>query len=436
MRECLVDLLGGEGVITSGGGGPVVLPDRAALVGELIKLAVAEGFDVRTPAGPRTTRPGRDSVLLRLDRLQGALSLDTTSCTATVAGGLTGADLAWRLHREGFWLRPHPTPFYREPIGTWLAGPGLAGELTALTWWESPLMSLEAVLGDGQPLRAGVAPRSAAGPDYRAFLLGGGDRVGVITEVVWRVFRRSVPMLFAARLPDQAAALTLAADHCRVGWRPWSSFVARGAEPERVGRPDRWTDGRTTLLLCHRAEGERAAMLRRQLGAAVDRAGGEVLDAAAARPWYERSFLGWCERGPEAASVAEDERLGDQVGTAWIAAPWPALPELWRRLEDKERTVRAVVSAEGLRPEGGLLKLRLVAIGDRYRDGRARYHLARAVGAVGGRVVAYLDRDGDPVPPGQSKDASQELLEAVADGLGPQRVLNPPPRRAAARKGG
>jgi alkyldihydroxyacetonephosphate synthase len=436
VERALTELLGAGSVERSEAGGLTARPDRATAVGELLRLAASEGFAVRTPAGP-PARAGKAEVLLRLDRIDGALTLDTTSCTATVPGGLTGADLAWRLHREGYWVQPFAQPFYREPIGTWLAGSNLAGELTALSWWESPLMTVEAILGDGRVLRAGVAPRSAAGPDYRALLLGGGDRVGVITGVAWRIFRRTVPLLFAARLPDEGVAVPLLAEHCGRGWRPWCSWVARGAEPADWRRPATFGGGGETLLLCHRAEGARADLLRRQIGDAVRGAGGEVLEPAEARAWYEGSFLGWCRHGAAAAAEATDEPLDGQVGTAWIAVPWSAMPTLWSRLADPRRKVRAVVSAEGLRPEGGLLKLRLLADGGNYRAGRARYQLARTAASVRGRLVSFVDAEGVSLPPGHRTDPSLQLLEAVADGLGPRRVLNPlTPPAAGDRKGG
>lgn len=410
LRTAVEELLGPQAVSETPDGRVVASPDRTTAVSELLRWASREAVVVRTlPArwlDGRRSFPDAGELLLRLDRLQGSLRLDRVSNVVAVPGGVTGAELAWRLHREGRWVRPRPLPFFTEPIGSYLAGPGLASEMTALTQWESPLMGLEAVLADGRVLRAGVAPRSAAGPDYRAFLLGTGDRLGVITSVTWRTERRTVPMLFAARLPAKAAGLELLREHCRDGWRPWSSAVSRG-------------DGEL-VLLSHRAEGERAAMLRRQLGAAVAARGGEVLEASAARDWFEGSFLSWCKRG-ETGGADVEAGDGDLV-EAWIAAPWPGLLRLWSA-GVTGTGMRAVVDAEGLRPEGGVLRIRMATKrATPGRIARAREKLARLAEASLGRVVGLRTAHGS-VEPATGRGPAAALLEDLAGELGP--ALNP-----------
>jgi FAD/FMN-containing dehydrogenase len=412
LRAAVEEMLGTEAVSETPDGRVVVSPDRTTAVSELLRWASREAVVVRTP--PRRWLDGRrpfpDSgeLLLRLDRLAGVLVLDRVSNVVTVPGGVTGAELAWRLHREGRWIRPRPRPFYTEPIGNHLAGPALASEMTALTQWESPLMGLEAVLADGRVMRAGVAPRSAAGPDYRAFLLGTGDRMGVITSVIWRTERRTVPMLFAAQVPETGAGLEILREHCRDGWRPWSSAVVRG--------------DRELVLLCHRAEGERAAMLRRQLGAAVADRGGEVLEPSAARGWFEGSFLSWCKRGETGGPDADVEAAQGEVVDAWIAAPWPGLMRLWGA-GVTGTGMRATVEAEGLRPEGGVLRVRMAT--KRATPGRlarAREKLVELAEASRGRVVGLWTADGS-VEPAPGRGPASDLLDDMADELGP--ALNP-----------
>ena len=426
LQGALADLLGPEGVVLSPDGGLVALPERTVAVSELLRWAARDGIRVRTPHARPAQRgrpfPAPGEVLLKLDRLQGSIVLQEESGIVVVPGGTSGADLAWRLHREGRWLQPRPWPFYDEPIGSYLAGPGLAGEMTALTMWESPLMAIEAVLSDGRTLRAGVAPRSAAGPDYRTFFLGCADRVGVITSATWRTVKRTVPMLAAVRFSADGSGLDLLARYCQGGARPFDSLLLRGGDPDSWRQPRAWTTGGDTVLLCHRAEGDRADLIRGQLAGLVSSFGGEVLDAREARGWYEESFLDTCQRGAAAAGVVEED--GDWLGEAWIAAPWPALGALWNHLAQRS----CLVSGEGFRPEGGTLRIRLLRRRGRNLP-RARRELAVALRTHGGRLCGMVDHRRRPVEVLAPDSSSVALLEAIADGLGPLRVLNPPDER-------
>jgi len=421
LGNALTEMLGAEGVAELPGGGLAALPDRTSAVSELLRWAAKDGVAVRTPhARPLDRRrpfPGPGAVLLKLDRLQGSLVLQKESGIVVVPGGTTGADLAWRLHREGRWVQPRPRPFYTEPIGSYLAGPGLAGEMTALTMWESPLMAVEAVLADGRTLRAGVAPRSAAGPDYRTFLLGCGDRIGVITSVTWRTVNRTVPMLAAIRFAHEGSGLALLARHCRGGARPFDSMLFRGGAADTWCDPGAWGDGET-VLLCHRAEGDRADLVRRQLTGLAREIGGEMLEPRKARSWYEGSFLDSCQRG--SAAVCAEPAGSEWLCEAWVAVPWSGLDALWDHLHKRH----CVVSGEAFRPEGGTLRVRM-----RRRRGRslirARRELAVALQEHGGRLCGMVDPHGDPLDVLDASRASVALLDDLAGAIDSSGVLNP-----------
>jgi len=252
----------------------------------------------------------------------------------------------------------------------------------------------------------------------------------VITSVTWRTQRRTVPMLFAAQLPRKGAGLGVVADHVNEGWRPWSSAVLRGADAASWNRPHTWAGDGETVLLCHRAEGDRAALLRRRLGAAVEAAGGEVLEPSAARDWFEGSALSWCKKGAAGAGDAADDPAALMAATAWIAAPWPALARLWQS-RITGTGFKAAAQLEGLRPEGGLLRVRL--LGGAATAGRlhkARRRFAELCGDGGARVVGLQATDGESIPPAPADDPATALLQDMAVELGSP--LNPP---AATGKG-
>ncbi len=411
----------GAASVRGGGGEPVcVLPDRAETVQAVYRWAHREGVDVRS-AHLRALKPARrtgpDPVLISSERLTPPLVLNQDAGTVRVGAGATGAQLAHDLHRSGRCPWPRTAAFLRERLGSYLSGPGLSAEFVAFTMWESPLMALEGVLVDGRRIHAGVAPRSAAGPDYRTFFLGTGDRLGMITSVVWRTVDRSVLRLFALRFERAAAALEAAREHCAAGWRPFSGWIGRG-------EPDSWRRGGESgpglLLLAHRADGLRADLLDERLrGLATDH-GAEVLPSRAAREWLEQTFVHVCQRGPSALACAGPARLGGQLGTLRVSVPWPGAGPLWAALErlGAKGPLRLTIAAEAPRPEGTTLHLRI------RRRGRSRIGLPRALeriapllGEHGGWIAGLHDREGRAMEPPRHRTAANELLDAVASSL-------------------
>jgi FAD/FMN-containing dehydrogenase len=398
---------------------PTVSPTRVEAVAAALGWARERDLQVITSASPPAEAVD-EGFVLSVAGLRGALSLHAESGTVRVEAGVTGAELAWQLHREGRCLWPRPAPFFREPLGPYLAGPGLAGEFVAFSIWESPLMALEAALRDGRVLRAGVAPRSAAGPDYRTFLLGMSDRVGVITSAIWRTVDRSVIALSAARFDSGPAALAAVRTHCATGWRPFAGRIAGAAEDASWREPA--GAGRVQLLLAHRAEGPRADLLRDQLDRVIRAGGGVPLPSRAARAWHEQSFVDLCQRGSGVLTDAGPARGDGQLASARVAVPWHQAQGLWSILEESGRRgpLGFDLSAEGPRPEGVILHIRLCRRG-RSRIGleRALERLAGAVAEGGGALVGLHGPSGRPLPPPASATRAHQLLDAVVARLGP-----------------
>ncbi len=411
-----------------------VRPDHAEGIAAAFRWAHEQGVPVQ-PMGPEPLG-GRvdadDSLLISTERLRPPLILQPEAGTVRIGAGTTGAELAWQLHREGRCPWPRPAPFHREALGPYLAGPGLAAEFVALSMWESPLMSIEAVLTDGRRIRAGVAPRSAAGPDYRAFFLGTGDRLGLITAAVWRTVERSVVLLFAASFPSSEGALATARAHCQAGWRPFSGWIGGGGDPDAWREPV--ADEGAILLLALRADGPRADLIRRQLERAAGDHGGRVLPSRAARYWYEQSFLHVCQGGTAGLEAAAPARVAGQLGTARIAVPWSGAAALWETLETVARKgpLKVVVSAEIPRPEGVILHVRLC------RRGRSRIGLARALERIevplevhGGVLAGLHDPGGRAVDLPRPPTTTNRLLDEVALRLGAEASAGSAPPREA-----
>ncbi len=163
----------------------------------------------------------RDVKLSRagFDRLEG---VDPRSCTAHAGAGIVLSALERALQPHALTLGPLSPAVQKLTLGEFLEGP--YGGLRAIAGGRlEPLcVSLEAVLAEGHVMRTHFSPRSAAGPDLNALVLGGEGRLAVVVSArvrcfpvaeVRRTVRWSYPSVDAA-LSGMKAALS---EGCQVG---------------------------------------------------------------------------------------------------------------------------------------------------------------------------------------------------------------------------
>jgi FAD/FMN-containing dehydrogenase len=124
---------------------------------------------------------GRDVKLSRaaLDRLE---AVEPKSCTVQVGAGIVLSDLERRLKPHGLTLGAMSPRALGLTLGEFLEGPYAGLRAIPVGRLEPLCVSLEAVLSDGRQLRTHFSPRSAAGPDLSALILGAHGRIGLVTS--------------------------------------------------------------------------------------------------------------------------------------------------------------------------------------------------------------------------------------------------------------
>jgi FAD/FMN-containing dehydrogenase len=197
LQGALQDTLDAEAFKFAGG----VLhlsPSSTEAMSETMRVARASGL-----------AHGKDFVIER-DRFDAVEAIDVTSCLAHAGAHVTLAQLESRLASAGLTLgrlTPHEASLR---LGSWLEGPYAGLRAVPGGRLEPAALSVEAGLWTGHLYRSHPSPRSAAGPDLDALLLGAGGQVGLVSRAVVRALPRATTRerrAFAVASPGQAVAL-------------------------------------------------------------------------------------------------------------------------------------------------------------------------------------------------------------------------------------
>jgi len=128
-------------------------------------------------------------VSLDLLRMDGLLSVDPVSMTATLQPGLRGPAAEELLAEQGLVLGHFPQSFEFASIGGFAATRSSGQSSAGFGRFDEMVVGLRVATPAGD-LRLGSSPANAAGPDLREVVLGSEGTLGVITEVTVRVRRR------------------------------------------------------------------------------------------------------------------------------------------------------------------------------------------------------------------------------------------------------
>jgi FAD/FMN-containing dehydrogenase len=260
---------------------------------------------------------GRDVKLSRgaFDRLEG---VEPRSCTALAGAGIVLSELERAVGAHSMTLGPLTPAALKLTLGEYLEGTygGLrsvsAGRLEPLC------LSLEAVLPDGRVLRTHDSPRSAAGPELMALILGTHGRLGLTVSARVRCFpaietRRTVRMSYPSVDAAVSALKAALADGCmlgavraqRIGSRPVLELELSGGL-DAVDR-DTASVQRNAPAMGGRAAGEAPAAVTSDVeGEASWKEIARALEGAAPLELYRLSLASAIVRGvPVAAPPAQ-----------------------------------------------------------------------------------------------------------------------------------
>ncbi|HET6949517.1 MAG TPA: FAD-binding oxidoreductase, partial [Acidimicrobiales bacterium] len=357
--------------------------------------------------------------------LAGIVDVDATSLVLDVRPGTFGDVLERDLRGDhGLTLGHWPQSVALSTVGGWLACRS-AGQLSGRYGKiEDMVVGLDVVLADGRAITTGGWPRAAVGPDLTQLFVGSEGTLGVITGARLR--------LHPAPPHERRGAWLLGS--FEDGLDVMRRIVQRGATPAVL----RLYDGAEADRTYH--TGDRALLL------VLDEGDGALVDAtfeivaeeceigAGGRRDDPGHVAHWLEHRNEVAALEALTTKGYTVDTMEVAAPWAALPAVYRATLDALTGVEGTLAASAHQshsyPSGGCLYFTFAGQVDAGR--RDAYYRElwdagqRAVLANGGALSHHhgvgLNRSRFMA---EALGPAFDVLVAAKQALDPRGILNP-----------
>ena len=179
----------------------VMRPGSTPEVVEIVRLAGRQGTPL-VPYGGGTgvmggTLPVRGGIIVDMGRMNRVIAVNPTDLTAEVEAGVVLQDLVETLAKYG--LMPGHDP-YSVPIATvagTIATNGVGYRAAAFGPMGDQVVSLEAVLPDGNVLATRAVPKYSSGPNLNHLFIGSEGVFGIITKATIRVFRQPEAQRFS-----------------------------------------------------------------------------------------------------------------------------------------------------------------------------------------------------------------------------------------------
>ena len=440
----------------------VVWPESVEDVVRLTELARRLGFSL-VPFGAGSgvcgaIAPDSESVVVDLKRFTERRILNGP--VLDVGAGMLGITREDELLAEGYTTGHYPSSILCSTVGGWVAARG-AGQCSGRYGKiEDMVVSLEAVLGNGEVLEA---RRREAGPNLLPLLIGSEGILGIITRVGLRLHEASGERKFAAfAFPSMTQGIAAVRALFQSGLRPsvvrlydpLDTFLMADHEkathkkhgPGELGARERALRAvlsaprllagalalaeksvleRAALILVHEGEGpsldEEAARAR----AICKEASGAALGEGPARAWYARRYAVSYRQSPVF-------RGGAFSDTMEVAAPWSRLPAVYndvRRALGEHVLVMAHLSHAY--PDGASLYFTFAGTAHSGIDSNTVYDRAweTALGAAlaAGATLSHHHGVGRSKAPrlGRELGAGVEVVRDLKRAWDPSGILNP-----------
>jgi len=374
-------------------------------------------------------KPGPDSVVLDLGEMSRILSLDEDNLTVTVQPGVFLGKLEAWLNERGYITGHYPQSIDVAQLGGLVATRSAGQFSTKYGNIEDLLVSLEAVLPDGQVMRIKDVPRRATGPDLRHIWLGSEGAFGVITEVTVKVFPRPVDRwLQAYAVPTMRTGMEVIHRFLHDGWRPAVVRLHDEIEAERSYASVVNKGESILLLLSEGPEGYAQAE-----GRALDR----TALAAGLHPLGPAPVEAWLEHRNDVHEFEQFIRAGLIVDTIEVSARWTDIAGIYERVAERlRREVPELIVVSGHSshsyPQGTNLYFSLGAQPPRNpaeveRVYKAIWSRVMETTLAGGGTISHHHGVGKMRAPWMPAElgTSYKVLESLKSALDPKGLMNP-----------
>lgn len=407
----------------------VVRPLSTEQVSKLLVWATRNHVPV-TPWGMGSSVTGaplpmKGGITLDLSLMKRVLALDLDNLVVQVQAGKPGLELELELNERGFTLNHSPQSLDRSTVGGWVSTRATGQFSSRWGGIEELALALTAVLPSGEVIRTPLAPRAAVGPDLRHLFMGAEGTMGVVTEVVMKIFPLPEKRIFETlKFPSVDAGLKAMRRMMQAGLRPFLVRFYDVDEARHVMRDPSFP--RPVMLLGFEglaavAEAEYAAGLN--ICAQED---GTAIGPDAALAWMERRF--------DFSTVENLLALpGGYAETIEVAHFWDGIAETYQAL----KTALAPLAAEVLGhfshvyEQGTSLYIILLGQAENDAEAEARimhiWDVAMRISLEKGAVISHHHGVGIARLPyyRDQLGSSMAALERIKAAVDPAGVMNP-----------
>uniref|UniRef100_A0A7C2NSC7 FAD-binding oxidoreductase n=1 Tax=Archaeoglobus fulgidus TaxID=2234 RepID=A0A7C2NSC7_ARCFL len=168
----------------------VAFPKTTEEVSKILQIANAYGVPVYIFGGGSgvidAATPYEGGIVISTLGLD-FVEVDEENMLVRTGAGVVGGRLEKILNHRNFTLRHSPQSLYCSTVGGWIATAASGQFSTGYGNIENLLVSLTAVLPDGEIVVERATPRRA-GPDLKRIFVGSEGMLGVVTEAVLKIF--------------------------------------------------------------------------------------------------------------------------------------------------------------------------------------------------------------------------------------------------------
>jgi alkyldihydroxyacetonephosphate synthase len=132
--------------------------------------------------------PVHGGIIVDMKKMDHIISIQDENLTATVQSGINGMNLERTLNHEGYTMGHIPQSLYCSSLGGWLACRAAGQFSTKYGKIEDMVISLKAVLPQGEIISSKSVPKSSTGPQIDRLLLGAEGTLGIITEATLKIW--------------------------------------------------------------------------------------------------------------------------------------------------------------------------------------------------------------------------------------------------------
>ncbi|MBU7033304.1 MAG: FAD-binding oxidoreductase [Theionarchaea archaeon] len=132
--------------------------------------------------------PVYGGIIVDMKKMDSILAINDTNLTVTVQSGINGMNLERTLNHEGYTMGHIPQSLYCSSLGGWLACRAAGQFSTKYGKIDDMIISLEAVLPQGEIIRSKSVPNSSTGPQIDRLLLGAEGILGIVTEATLKIW--------------------------------------------------------------------------------------------------------------------------------------------------------------------------------------------------------------------------------------------------------